>query len=443
MTSSQPSAVRAALVEALDGHRPGILSALIRRAGGDFERAEDALAEACRGALIEWERAAVPSNPAGWIVTAAMRRLADETRRGTRQGDAVSALASERRGGPGAQTEEGDMVRDARLDFGSDDDLLRLVFTCCHPSLARITRVALTLNAVSGLDAHAIARAFLVDEAAMSKRLTRAKQKIRDAGIAFTVPRASDVPERLQDVLKTVELIFNEGYAQARGAELGAPGLVREALHLAHALRGLLPRDTEVMGLLALILFTDARRPARVDAQGRLVRLPDQDRSLWDATAIRAARGLLAEAVKAGGAGPFVLRAALSAEHSTAFAAEETRWDRIVGLYDALLEQEPSGVLRLNRAIALGEWKGPQAMLEALNAIDGDGAASLHYLHVARGDGLARLGDLHGARLSFERGLAQAQNQTEREHIAQRLAELGRPSADGGGPPSPPSPAGS
>lgn len=428
MTEIAPSAAQAAagaaLVQVLAQHRTGILSTLIRRVGGDFERAEDALAEACRSALGDWPRAGVPASPAGWLVTAASRRFMDAERCGARRGDALSDLARDQRAHAGNQSEDPEMVRDARLDFGSDDDMLRLVFTCCHPALARATRVALTLNAVSSLDAHAIARAFLVDEAAMAKRLARAKQKIRDAGIAFALPRAGDVPERLQDVLKTIELIFNEGYVQSRGAELGAPALVREALHLAHALRGLLPNDTEVLGLLALILFTDARRPARADADGRLVRLPDQDRSLWDTDAIRAARGILAEAVKAGGAGPFVLRAALSAEHSIAEAAEMTRWDRIVGLYDALLEVEPSGVLRLNRAIAIGECEGPEAMLRALDAIEEDGALSLHYYHIARGDALARTGRRAEARTAYERALAMAANGAEREHIAGRITGL-------------------
>ena len=430
MTEPDSSAAGAALAAALEQHRSAILSALIRRAGGDFERAEEALAEACSNALEDWERTGVPGNAPGWLVTVATRRLMDVARRGVRRGDVLSGLVRDQQVHSENPSEDSEMVRDARLDFGSSDDMLRLVFTCCHPSLARTTRVALTLNAVCGLEAHAIARAFLVGDAAMVKRLARAKLKIRDAGIAFAIPRADEIPGRLQDVLKTIELIFNEGYAQARGTELGVPALVREALHLSRSLCEVLPHDTEVLGLLALILFTDARRPARVDVDGRLVRLPNQNRSLWDKAAIRAARGVLTKAVRAGGAGPFVLRAALSAEHSTAESAEATRWDRIVGLYDALLEIEPSGVLRLNRAIALGEQEGPQAMLDALEAVEEASVLSMHYYHVARGDALARLGRGPEARRAYSQGETLAENEAERQHIAERITVLDRDSEE-------------
>jgi len=414
--------VRRVLDEVARTAHARLLAGLIRRAGGDFERAEDALSEAFETALLRWPETGLPDEPAAWIATVGARRLLDGVRRAVHGRAAVEERAkddAETR----ANEDAGDMVRDARIDFGGDDDRLRLVFTCCHPSLAPEVRVALTLNAVSGLDAASIARAFLIDERAMAQRLSRAKRKIREAGIPFRVPSFDELGERLPDVLKTIELVFNEGYTVARGASLDARDLADEGVCLANALHELLPDEPEVMGLLALLLFTDARRAARVDAAGHLVRLPDQDRSLWDARKIRAGRTLLSDAVCAGGSGPFVLRAALSAEHSTAATAEDTAWRRIVALYDALLDQEPSPLIALNRAVAVGEASGPAAMLAALEGLD-EALVELHYLHAARGDALARLGRTQEAREAFERALTRARNETERLHVAGRLAAL-------------------
>ncbi|MEM1449999.1 MAG: DUF6596 domain-containing protein [Planctomycetota bacterium] len=405
--------------------RARLLAGLIRRAGRDFERAEDALSDAFTAALTRWPEHGIPREPAAWLATVAARRLAEGARRDVRARDAADEVARDEEG-------DDDVVRDARIDFGGDDDGLRLVFTCCHPALAPETRVALTLNAVSGLDAAAIARAFVVDERAMAQRLTRAKRKIRDAGIPFRVPSFEELGERLPDVLKTIELVFNEGHTAARGERLDAPDLADEGVRLARALSGLLPDEPEALGLLALLLFTDARRRARLDEEGELVRLPDQDRSLWDAGKIREASGLLEAAAASGLAGPFVLRAALSGEHSTALDASATRWPRIVALYDALLAIEPSQVVALNRAVAVGEASGAEAMLEALDGLE-EALGSVHYLHVARGDALARLGRPAEARAALERALGLARNEAERQHVAGRLAALGDGTTGGGG----------
>ena len=320
------------------------------------------------------------------------------------------------------------MVRDARLDFGSDDDTLRLVFACCHPALSPEARVALTLNAVQGLDASAIAAAFLVDVGAMQRRITRAKQKIRDAGIEFAVPSGLERDARMLDVLKVVELVFNEGYAAARGARLDAPDLAGSALDTARSLARIAPDEPEVLGLLALILFSHARRAARTGRDGSIVLLADQDRAQWDRALIAEGSRALARAVSLGGDGRYVLRAALSAEHARASTAAETRWDRIVALYDRLLAQEPSGVVALNRAVAVGEASGPEAMLGALDAIARDrdrmAAARSHYFHAARADALTRLGRAGDARRALVAAIAAAHNGAERAELSRRLDAL-------------------
>lgn len=408
---------RSALDAAMRTSHARLMAGLVRRARGDYVRAEDALGDACAEALVQWERDGVPGDPAAWLATAAARRFID----GARRIEVRREVSGDTDLGPSEAAEDHGEMRDARLDFGSDDDTLRLIFTSCHPSLAPLTRVALTLNAVSGFDAMSIARAFLVDEPAMAKRLSRAKVKIRDAGIAFSVPSAREIPERLPDVLKAIELVFNEGYSRARGDAFDAPDLAQEALQLAGELARLLPHEPETLGLLAMVQFTHARRAARVSAAGDLVRLADQDRTLWDWTLIEEGRSTLRSAVLADGSGPYVLRAALTGEHSRAQHASDTRWSQIVGLYDALLEWEASPVIALNRAVAVGESDGPAPMLSALEAIDGlDGS---HYYHVARGDALERLGLTADAQAAFRAGLSLARNAKEAGVIRSRLVE--------------------
>jgi len=411
-----------ALQSALATSRAELVGALARRAGGDLFAAEDALGDAVSAALHGWPSHGVPERPAAWLFAVAARRLAAGGRDAKRAEDARAA-----RDGSSDPNEDA-MVRDARLDFGSDDDTLRLVFACCHPALSPEARVALTLNAVQGLDAAAIAAAFLVDAGTMQRRITRAKQKIRDAGIEFTVPSGPERDARMLDVLKVVELVFNEGYAAARGASLDAPDLAGSAVDTARSLARIAPDEPEVLGLLALVLFTHARRAARTARDGSLVLLADQDRALWDRALIDEGSRTLGRAVSLGGDGRYVLRAALSAEHARAPSAEATRWDRIVALYDGLLAQEPSGVVALNRAVAVGEASGPAAMLSALDAIAGDpelaAAARSHYFHAARADGLTALGRIDDARRALVAAIAAAHNGAERAELSRRLDAL-------------------
>lgn len=417
---ASPEDVRRALAGAVRDSHARLIGGLGRRAGGDLFRAEDALGEACAEALERWPRSGIPERPGAWLWTAAMARLVDGHRseRARRDREAL-------RGADTPEAADGP-ARDDAIDFGSADDTLRLLFACCHPSLDPRSRVALTLNAVSGLQASLIARAFLVDDGAMSKRIVRAKAKIRDAGIGMEVPAAGELPERLPDVLKVIELIFNEGYVSSRsGADrLTTPDLAREALRLAGELAALVPDEPEVIGLVALIELTHARAAAREAPEGGLVTLRDQDRSLWDRDAVERGLAHLDRAARLGGDGPFVLRAALSAEHSRAARPEDTDWTRIVALYDALLRREPSGVVQLNRAVAVGEVSGPGPMLEALAAIDDRAVWSSHYGWVAKAEALGRCGRAVEARGAFAEALRRVRSDVERRHIEGMMAAL-------------------
>lgn len=411
-----------ALDDTLRASRADLVGALARRSGGDLFVAEDALGDAVSEALERWSGAGVPERPAAWLFAVAARRIADVRRSRVRAEDARAA--QEELDPDGAD----DMVRDARLDFGSDDDGLRLVFACCHPALSPEARVALTLNAVQGLDAASIAAAFLVEVGAMQRRITRAKEKIRDAGIEFAAPTGADRDARMLDVLKVIELVFNEGYASARGARLDAPDLAESALAAARSLERLAPDEPEVLGLLAMILFTHARRAARTARDGSLVLLADQDRALWDRGMIAEGSRVLGRAVSSGGDGRYVLRAALSAEHARAHDAAATRWDRIVALYDRLLALEPSGFVALNRAVAVGEASGPAAMLVELDSLarrpDLAPVARSHYFHAARAEGLTALGRTDGARRALVAAIAAAHNGAERAELSRRLGAL-------------------
>lgn len=419
MSEELPENVQAALRRAWT-QRASILAALIRAARGDFVAAEEALSLALEAAATAWPRDGLPDAPEGWLVGAgrmALRRQASRAARSIESSDPEGVLMD-----GAAAPAEADVVLDNRIDFGGDDDQLRLVFTCCHPALAPAARVALTLNAVCGLEAHAIARAFFVEEATLAQRLVRAKRKIRDAGIPFRAPSGGELAERLPEVLKTIELIFNEGYACARGRDLISEGLCDEAVKLASSLVRLLPGEPEPMGLLAMLFLTDARREARISTEGELVTLPHQDRSLWDRRKISAGRSLLAGAVKLGGDGPLVLRAALASEHSTAASPEATRWQRMVELYDALLAIEPSPVVALNRAAAIGEVSGPEAMLAAVEDIEDPGGmlTGSHYRLAVVGEAQRRLGRMEEARASFLGASRLAENDIERQHLAGR-----------------------
>ncbi len=325
--------------------------AVLIRALGDIDLAEDAVQDAFAVAVERWPRDGMPPSPAGWIITTARRRAIDRLRReasrDARQAEAV-LLAT-----PDEPREEGP-VRDERL---------RLLFTCCHPALSREAQVALTLRLLGGLTTPEIARAFLVPEATMAQRIVRAKRKIRDAGIPYRVPRDADLPARVSSVLSVVYLVFTEGHTATTGAELGRPDLAARPIRLGRAVVELMPDEPEAAGLLALMLLTEARRPARSDAGGDPVLLADQDRTLWDRELIAEGHELVRACLRRNAPGPFQIQAAINAVHTDAAAADDTDWAQVVALYDQLLAVLPTDVVRLNRAVAVAEVDGPAAGL--------------------------------------------------------------------------------
>jgi len=392
--------------------------ATLIRAIGDFELAEEAVQEAFVVALERWPHEGTPDNPGAWITQVARNRAIDKIRREGVLRDKLEALQhleelhAEPEAAPGEQLGE------------IADDRLRLIFTCCHPALPSEARVALTLRSLGGLSTAEIARAFLSSESAMAQRLVRAKRKIASEEIPYEVPVAEQMPERLSAVLATLYLVFNEGYLASGGEELVRTELSGEAIRLARILVAMLPREPEARGLLALMLLTDARRQARLDAAGEIVLLEDQDRSLWDAMKIEEGLELSREAAAGGPAGPYTVQARIAATHAEAASGSATDWDRIVRLYAWLAELTPSPVIELNRAVAVAMRDGPEAGLELIEAIEGlDG---YHPRHTARADLLRRLGRNTEAVEAYERSLELAGNPVERRFIERRLAALPR-----------------
>jgi len=383
--------------------------AVLVRALGDIDLAEDAVAEAFATALRRWPEGGAPPSPAGWIITTARNRAVDHLRRESsrthKHGEAAILH------GPAEPAEEGAVP----------DDRLRLLFTCCHPALAPGAQVALTLRLLGGLTTPEIARAFLVPEATMAQRIVRAKTKIRDAGIPYRVPHESDLPERLGGVLAVLYLVFNEGYVATSGAELGRPDLCAEAIRLARTLVELMPDEPEAAGLLALMLLTEARRPARTDPDGALVRLTDQDRTRWDADRVAEGRHIVRACLRRNQPGRYQLLAAINAAHTDPVPD----WAQVLALYDRLVQLDPSPVVALNRAVAVAELDGPAAALRLVDSLHLPG----YYLqHAIRADLLDRLGRAAEARDAFDTAAGLTRNQRESAYLAARRDALIPPS---------------
>jgi RNA polymerase sigma-70 factor, ECF subfamily len=398
------------------------VASLIRMAG-NWDLAEECAQDAFAVALERWPRDGVPRNPGAWLNTTARNRALDRLRRSTTEAAKLQEAAVL------SHTHEPDDDGD---DGTVQDDRLRLIFTCCHPALPLDARVALTLRTLAGLTTAEIARAFLVAEPTMAKRLVRAKGKIRHAAIPYRVPPAHLLPERTGGVLAVLYLLFNEGYAATEGADLVRRGLCAEAVRLARVLAGLMPDEPEVLGLLALVLLHHARRGARVDDAGELVTLEDQDRARWDASEIDEGLGLLDAALRYDRAGPYQLQAAIAACHATAAAAADTDWARIAALYERLAEVVPSAVVELNRAVAVAMADGPAAGLKLVEALQASGALAGYYLlHATRADLLRRLERPAAAAVHYREALDLAATDAERGYLARRLAEMtGQPMRD-------------
>jgi RNA polymerase sigma-70 factor (ECF subfamily) len=399
-----------------------VVAALTRRFG-DLDVAEEAAAEAFATAVGRWTRDGVPPNPGAWLTTTATRKAIDRLRRESKRDHkqrTAQLLYHDDQPEP--------LVTNGAMDAGDDinDERLRLIFTCCHPALSMENRVALTLRMVGGLTMPEIARAFLVQEVAMGKRITRAKDKIRAARIPYRVPSAEDLPGRVSGVLAVLFLIFNEGYlATGPDTEPIRQELTAEAIRLGRLIRALLPEDGEVAGLLALMLLIEARRPARLSASGELATLAEQDRGAWDAALIAEGHQLVRERLAAGVApGRYQILAAINAVHTFAPEARHTDWSQIVALYDQLVSLDPSPIIALNRAIAVAERDGPEAALPVVDGLE-EALAGYHAYHATRADLLRRLGRTHESRAAYEKAIELAGNRAESAYLRRRRDELG------------------
>ena len=417
MTQHSESEIRALLAEVYRTQSRRVLATLIRLLG-DFELAEEALHDAFTAALQQWQRDGIPGNQRAWLVSAGRFKAIDQLRRRARFDHSLAELARRVE----LESEQADIEETA-----VQDDQLRLIFTCCHPSLAPQAQVALTLREVCGLTTEEIARAFLAQPATVAQRIVRAKAKIRDARIPYEVPSQAELPQRLDSVLHVIYLVFNEGYSAFAGAELTRTALTGEAIRLGRLLVELLPTADagEALGLLALMLLHEARSAARATPAGDLILLEEQDRSLWDRGLIEQGTTLVRRAFATRAIGPYTLQAAIAALHAEAESTAATDWREIVGLYDLLQRSSPSPVVELNRAVAVAMRDGPAAGLALIEAILARGELGQYHLaHSARAELHRRLGQRELARAAYEQALALTRQEPEQRFIRRRLSEL-------------------
>jgi RNA polymerase sigma-70 factor, ECF subfamily len=415
MTDTAPERIREALDTIYRSESRRILATLIRLLG-DLDVAEDALHDAFRAALEQWPAEGIPENPRAWLVSSGRFKAIDRLRRSARFDTSTEFVADQVDAGAKDPSEQADEV--------VADDQLRLIFTCCHPSLAPEARVALTLREVCGLTTEEIASAYLTTPPTLAQRIVRAKAKIRDARIPYEIPAPADLPERLDTVLQVIYLVFNEGYSASSGGSLTRSDLSGEAIRLGRLLLELL-REPEATGLLALMLIQESRRSARTSPDGDLILLEDQDRSLWNREYIAEGSALVERALLSRRFGPYTIQAAIAAIHAEAASSAETDWREIVGLYDILLRAEPSPVVELNRAVAVAMRDSPLEGLEIIEAILSRGdLADYHLAHSARGELCRRLGRVGEARASYERALSLVRQEPERRFLQKRLLSL-------------------
>jgi RNA polymerase sigma-70 factor (ECF subfamily) len=398
-----------------------ILATLIRLLG-DFDLAEEAMHEAFAAALSRWPRCGVPDNPRPWLISTARFKAIDTLRRRARfdasQDELVRYLEAQ------SSSAERSNEEDSLEEHGLEDDRLRLIFTCCHPSLPPEAHVALTLREVCGLTTEEIAKAFLITPRSLAQRIVRAKAKIRETPIPYEVPTPQQLPERLGAVVQVIYLVFNEGYSAAAGAEVTRAELTGEAIRLGRLLTELRP-EPEVIGLLSLMLLHESRRAARTSPTGELILLENQDRSLWNREQIAEGVALLEKALKSRRLGPYTLQAAIAAVHAGAESVAATDWRQIVALYDRLVRIQPSPVVQLNRAVAIAMCDGPEAGLAHIDAVLEHGELANYYLaHSARADMYRRLGMTAEARSSYEKALALTQQEPERQFLQERIRQL-------------------